>query len=131
MRRDFDSNKFAIQVLAPNEELDIHSSTPSVLDNIDCENVRDGVLLINCGDLEAVGGFAVGMSADTAWTDVEWLYGGSTTFETLATTLADAVNAYALADLRKYVRVRLHTGSASADLGITLVGWNRVNVPVT
>lgn len=132
MKRDFESNAYAKQVLAPQSVI-ASSDSPVTVSDIDTKNCRDGVLLINCETLSAEGGFALATypKAGAPTENVVWLYGSEDTFEKIPTSYSNKVTAFPLNDMRGYLKLWLHSGGQSAAMGIVLAGWNRVKVPVT
>lgn len=132
MRGDFDSSKFAIQVVSPDTyTLDGHINAETV--DVDAENVRDGVMVVNVGSLAQDLEIAIATCYDTGFAvaDTVWLEGSATEYETIDSGDEDQVHTYALEDLRKYVRFRFHTTNGADEVGVVLVGWNRVTVPVS
>jgi len=129
MRENYSDSKYAVQLLDPQTI----SGDGSEHDGswVDLKNFRDGVLLVSAGAIDAA--TTVTIQCQTAEDD-----SGTGAADVLSAdqsftnTGANAVHAYELKNLKRYVRLQYKvTNAKNALIGAVVVGWNRFQVPAS
>lgn len=130
---DYASNMYSVKLLSPQQVTG--SGQPVVGSAVDCKSVRDGVLLVNAGEMDAGTTVEVNLSTcDSATGTFTPVFASA---KTIATTGKNTLYAYPLSQdvasaLRRYVKlVYTVTNGKNALLSVSLTGWDRVQLPVT
>ena len=127
MRENYNDSKYGVQLLNPQTIAGTGSEVNGSW--VDFKNFRDGVLLVPVGAIDA--GTTINIQIQTAEDD-----SGTGATDVLSAdqsiTTGNALYAYELKDLKRYVRIQYTvTNAKNALFGAVAVGWNRFQLPAS